>query len=65
MVSDRERLDLVIGELVNTMRDLRDKAADTVWISECETAFERLTYIFETAGGDRAELVAEFPEYFG
>lgn len=46
------------------MRDLQDNATDTVWLTKCETVFERLASIYGYAGGDPATLAAMFPEYF-
>lgn len=65
MMTDRDRLGTVQGELLTALADLVEHATDTVWLSAGETVFERLAYLFETAGGDRAELVARWPEYFG
>lgn len=59
-----QRLGEVRGEILIALRDLVEETEDTVWLSAGETVFERLAYLFEVAGGDRAVLVARWPEYF-
>lgn len=58
------RLEETRAELLTAMRDLAANADDTVWLTEGETVFERLAYLYEVAGGGRALLVREWPEYF-
>lgn len=58
------RLEETRAELLTAMRDLTANADDTVWLSDSETVFERLAYLYEVAGGDRQVLMSEFPEYF-
>ncbi|TVO57543.1 hypothetical protein [Denitromonas halophila] len=58
------RLSITQAEILAAMADLVEGATDTVWLTDGETVFERLAYLYETAGGDRADLVARFPEYF-
>lgn len=58
------RLDITQAEIMQAMADLVEGATDTVWLTDGETVFERLAYLYETAGGDRAALQSRFPEYF-
>lgn len=58
------RLDETRVELLSAMADLVEGATETVWLTEAETVFERLAYLYEVAGGDRAALLARWPEYF-
>lgn len=58
------RLEETQGEIVKAMEALTEAAGDTVWLSDGETVFERLAYLYEVAGGDRACLMARWPEYF-
>lgn len=58
------RLDETQAEIRNAMRDLCEHADDTVWLTQSETMFERLCYLYEVAGGDRDDLAKEWPEDF-
>lgn len=60
----QRRLDQAQSEILQAMRDLVAHAEDTVWLTDTETVFERLSYLYEVAGGDRQVLVAEWPENF-
>jgi hypothetical protein len=63
-MADADRLAEVRIEILGAMGDLIEHADTTVWLTDDETVFERLAYLFEVAGGDRALLVARWPEYF-
>lgn len=63
-MADAVRLAQVQGEILTALGDLVEHAEDTVWLTDGETVFERLAYLFEVAGGDRAALMARWPEYF-
>lgn len=58
------RLDVTQAEIMQAMADLIEGSDDTIWLTDGETVFERLAYLYETAGGDRAALVGRWPEYF-
>jgi len=58
------RLDVTQAEIMQAMADMVEGATDTVWLTDGETVFERLAYLYETAGGNRAALVERWPEYF-
>lgn len=58
------RLEETRLEILAAMRDLVANALDTVWLTDSETVFERLAYLYEVAGGDRKVLMSEWPEYF-
>lgn len=58
------RLDVTQAEILTAMADLVENATDTVWLTDGETVFERLAYLYETAGGNRDVLVQRWPEYF-
>ena len=58
------RLDETRAEIVLSLRELAESADDTLWLTDAETVFERLAYLYEVAGGDRIALVREFPAYF-
>jgi hypothetical protein len=59
-----DRLFAVRTEILTALGDLVEHAEDTVWLTDGETVFERLAYLFEVAGGDRAALMSRWPEYF-
>lgn len=64
-ISDLERrLDETRAEIVLALRELVESADDTLWLTDSETVFERLAYLYEVSGGDRISLVREFPDYF-
>lgn len=63
-MGDTDRLAEVRIEIVGAMNDLIAHAEDTVWMTCRETVFERLVYLFEVAGGQRATLMERWPEYF-
>lgn len=58
------RLEETRAEILTAMRDLIEHADDTLWLTGTETVFERLAYLYEVSGGERINLVREFPEYF-
>lgn len=64
MADLQRRLDETQAELLTALRDLVEHATDTLWLTDTETVFERLAYLYEVAGGNRVDLVREFPEYF-
>lgn len=64
MDATARRLDETRVELLSAMSDLVEGATETVWLTEAETVFERLAYLYEVAGGDRATLAERWPEYF-
>lgn len=63
-MDDADRLAAVRIEILGALADLVDYAEDTVWLTEGETVFERLAYLYEVSGGDRSMLVERWPEYF-
>jgi hypothetical protein len=52
-----------LNEILQTMRDLCKYSDDTVWITNIETMFDRLTRVYVLSGGTMEELHDEFPEY--
>lgn len=46
------------------MKDLHANAKDTVWLTEHETVFERLSTIYKYSGGDISVLIDLWPEYY-
>lgn len=58
------RLEETQAEILSAMQSLTESATDTVWLTDEETVFERLAYLYEVAGGNRAILIARWPEYF-
>lgn len=63
-VDAHARLDETRAEIMAAMRDLVEHGEDTLWLTDTETVFERLAYLYEVAGGDRKALVQAWPEYF-
>ena len=53
------------GALIVAMRDLEKNAEDTVWITDKETMFERLTELYYLSGGKESVLADIWPHYFG
>ncbi|THF60918.1 hypothetical protein [Pseudothauera rhizosphaerae] len=64
MDRDSGRLSAVRSEIFAALNDLVECAEGTVWLTDGETLFERLAYLYEVADGDRAVLAARWPEYF-
>lgn len=60
----QHRLEETQAEILAAMRELVEHAGDTAWLNDTETVFERLAYLYEMVGGDRVDLVREFPECF-
>jgi len=52
-------------EILCTMQDLSESATDTVWVTETETMFDRLTELYLLAGGNLQRLQELWPEYLG
>lgn len=50
--------------ILQAMKDLHANAKDTVWLTEHETVFERLSTIYGYSGGDISVLVRLWPEYY-
>ena len=49
-------------DLIQTIHDAYKHAEDTIWVSNIETLFDRLTAIYESSGGCMARLHSEFPD---
>ena len=50
--------------ILEMMQELVDNARDTVFLNATETVFERLSAIYETAGGNLSLRAEIFPDYF-
>ena len=59
-----KKLSKVQSEIIVTMEDLCNNADDTIFITDSETMFERLCFIYKTAGGEIGNLKKIWPQYF-
>lgn len=58
------KLEIMQGAIIQAMKDLCENATDTVWITDSETMFERLTELFFLADGNKNTLQKIWPEHF-
>ena len=64
IVTMEQSIYLIKEQILETMTDLNNNSKDTIWVTDLETMFERLAFIYGLAGGDYEILHQKFPQYF-
>ena len=52
------------GQILILMSEIETNSSDTLWLTDLETIFERLSFMFVSSGGDIKILEKTWPHYF-